>query len=60
LEGALKKEYGDIISEIKLIESGGGAYEIKVNGKLIYSKLETGQHIDPPAVLDLFKKHIEE
>ena len=56
----MKKEYGDIISEIKLIESGGGAYEIKVNGKLIYSKLETGQHIDPPAVLDLFKKHIEE
>ena len=46
LEGAFKKEYGDIISEITLIESAGGAYEIKINGDLIYSKLETGQHIE--------------
>jgi selenoprotein W-related protein len=60
LEGALKKEHGDIISDIELIESAGGAYEIKVNGELIYSKLETGQHIDPPDVIKLFKKYIEE
>ena len=56
----MKKEYGNIISDIELVESDGGAYEIKVNGELIYSKLETGQHIDPPDVIKLFLKHIEE
>ena len=60
MEGAFKKEHGDIISDVELVESAGGAYEIKVNGELIYSKLETGQHIDPPDVLKLFLKHIEE
>src|SRR5437016_11987237 len=27
----------------RLIASGGGAFEIRVNGELIYSKLETGE-----------------
>ena len=52
--------HGDTISDIDLIPSDGGAYEIRVNGELIYSKLETGQHIDPPDVLILFEKHIKE
>lgn len=30
------------IKEIQLIPSSGGAFEITVNGKTIYSKLETG------------------
>jgi selT/selW/selH-like putative selenoprotein len=60
LEAAFKKEYADIISDIKLIESAGGAFEIRVNEDLIYSKLETGRHAEPPEILDLFKKHIEE
>lgn len=60
MEGALRKEFGDIISDIKLIPSDGGAYEIRVDGELIYSKLETGQHADPPQILNLFKEHIKE
>ncbi|MCJ7733146.1 MAG: Rdx family protein [Anaerolineales bacterium] len=56
----MKKEYQDIISEITLIPSDGGAYEIKVNGDLIYSKLETGRHADPPEILGLFKEYIKE
>jgi len=60
LEAAFKLQYSDIISDIKLIESAGGAFEIKVNGDLIYSKLETGRHADPPEILDLFKAYIEE
>ena len=60
MEGALKKEYGDIIEEIELIPSDSGAYEIRVNGVLIYSKLETGQHADPPIILALFKDYIKE
>ena len=60
MEAAFKKEYADLVSEIELIESDGGAFEIKVDGDLIYSKLETGRHADPPEILDLFKKHIGE
>ena len=60
MEGALKKEYKDIISEIELIESANGAFEIRVNGDLIYSKLETGRHADPHEILALFREHIKE
>ncbi len=60
MEAAFKKQYPDIISEIELIESSGGAFEIKVNGDLIYSKMETGRHADPPEILGLFKAYIEE
>jgi selenoprotein W-related protein len=34
----------------KLIKSGGGAFEIRVNGELIYSKLKTGEWPDFDAV----------
>ncbi len=60
MEAAFKKQYPDIISDIELIESSGGAFEIKVNENLIYSKLETGRHADPPEILGLFKAYIEE
>jgi selenoprotein W-related protein len=54
------KNHGDKISDIELIPSDGGAFEISVDGELIYSKLETGHHIDPPDVFVLFEKHIKE
>jgi selenoprotein W-related protein len=60
LEGAFKNEYGDIISDVVLIESANGAYEIRVDGNLIYSKLETGRHADPPEILGLFKEYLKE
>ena len=60
MEAAFKLQYSDVISDIELIESDGGAFEIKIDGELIYSKLETGRHADPPEILGLFKAHIEE
>ena len=60
MEGAFKKEFADIISEIELIPSDGGAYEIRVDGKLIYSKLETGRHADPPEILSVFRETLKE
>ena len=60
MEAAFKKQYSEIVSDIELIESAGGAFEIRVDGELIYSKLETGRHADPPEILGLFKKFIEE
>jgi len=36
VEAELKANYPD--SNIKLIEGGGGIFDVKCNGKLIYSK----------------------
>jgi len=60
LEAAFKKQHPDIVSDVELIESDGGAFEIRVDGELIYSKLETGRHADPSEILGLFKAYIEE
>ena len=54
------KKHKEIIVDIELIPSDGGAFEVKVDGKLIYSKLETGRHADPPEILELFENHIKE
>lgn len=40
------------VHSLKLIPSGGGCFELKVNGELIYSKLATGQFPDEKAILD--------
>jgi len=34
----LLEKYGNAITELKLIPSGGGVYEIQKNGKLVFSK----------------------
>ncbi len=31
------------LSELKLVPSGGGAFEVRVNGKLVFSKLSEGR-----------------
>lgn len=35
--------YGQGISGLKLVPSDGGRFEISVNGKLVFSKLEAGR-----------------
>jgi len=48
---ALKQRIGSL----KLMPSGGGAFEISVNGQKIYSKLETGEFPDFNAILKSVK-----
>jgi selenoprotein W-related protein len=36
-----------------LIPAGGGCFELKVNGKIVYSKLESGKFPDDAAMLKL-------
>ena len=43
------------IGSLKLVPSGGGAFEISVNGKKVYSKLDTGEFPDFDAVLKAVK-----
>jgi selenoprotein W-related protein len=42
----------------RLIPSSGGAFEIRVNDELIYSKLETGEWPDFDAIADQVKSKI--
>lgn len=45
-------EYKQKIEELKLIPSGGGCFELKIDGDLAYSKLKTGQFPDENWVLE--------
>jgi len=39
----LLNKYGAEMKELILVPSGGGCFEVTLNGNLIYSKLETGE-----------------
>jgi len=41
----------------KLIASGGGAFEIRVNDELIHSKLDTGEWPDFDAIVQQIRAH---
>ncbi len=55
MAAAIKKALG---VETKLIEGGGGIFDVKVNGKLIFSKFETGRFPEDHEVLDALKAHV--
>lgn len=49
-------ELGERIASLTLIPSKGGAFEIRAHGKLIHSKLESGDWPDFDAVVSAIKK----
>lgn len=49
----LLRAYEFKVQSVKLIPSDGGAFEVMVGDQLVYSKLETGQHIDPTALVKI-------
>ncbi len=52
----LLKEYEHLIEAATLIPSDGGRFEVEVNGKLVYSKLQTNRHAEPGEVLKIISK----
>jgi len=44
------------VQEIVLVPGAKGMYEISVDGKLVYSKKQTGQHISDADAIALMKK----
>jgi selenoprotein W-related protein len=44
------------IESLTLVPSDGGRFEVTVNQKLIYSKLQTGRHAEPGEVSGLIQK----
>ena len=56
----LLNEFEAEILSIMLVPSGGGAYEVSVNDKLIYSKMETFRHAEPGEVAGLVRNILKE
>ena len=56
MTGAILNTFEGEIDSITLVPSGGGAFEVSVNEKLIYSKLKTGRHVDPGDVIGMIQK----
>jgi selT/selW/selH-like putative selenoprotein len=47
----LKNRYPDLV--VDLIRSGGGVFEVVLDGRLIYSKKSTGRHCSPEEIFSL-------
>jgi selenoprotein W-related protein len=56
LAGELLKKFEPEIETLTLLPSEGGRFEVSVNGKLIYSKLQTGRHAEAGEVARLVEK----
>ena len=56
----LIKEYEPEIESLSLIPSDGGRFEILVNDRLVYSKLETKRHAEPGEVSGLVRSLLRE
>ncbi len=58
LAGELLKNYEPEIESLTLIPSDGGKFEVVVNNKLIYSKLQTRRHAEAGEVTGLVDKFL--
>jgi selenoprotein W-related protein len=48
------------IESFTLIPSDGGRFELTVNDKLLYSKLETNRHVEQGELTGLVRNYIKE
>jgi selenoprotein W-related protein len=53
LAAELKQAFPD--PEVRLIPSSGGAFEVKVDGKLVFSKKASRRHAEPGEVVRLIR-----
>lgn len=58
LAAELLREHGYDIDELTLVPSGGGVFEVDVNGERIYSKRATGRHAEPGEVLTALRARL--
>jgi selenoprotein W-related protein len=52
LTNKLLTTYKQQIGDLKLIPASGGAFELSINGDLLYSKLKTGKFPEEQWVVD--------
>lgn len=54
----LLETYKQKIKSLELVPSGGGCFELSLDGELVYSKLQTGEFPDEARILDLVGKRL--
>jgi selenoprotein W-related protein len=59
LANDLLKQFEHVVEAVTLIPSDGGRFEVTVNQKLIYSKLQTKRHANEGEIVGLVNKMIE-
>jgi selenoprotein W-related protein len=59
LMGELLKNFEHVVESVTLIPSDGGRFEVSVNGKLVYSKLEMKRHAQPGEIVNIIFKMVE-
>jgi selenoprotein W-related protein len=55
LAEAIMDTFGQRFGSLKLMPSDGGRFEVSLDGKLIFSKLETGRFPENKEVIDQIK-----
>ena len=50
--------YGNKVTNIQLIPSGGGVFEFLLNEKLLFSKKELGRHSEDGEILKLIEEDL--
>ena len=50
----LLTNYQHVITGLRLVTGDKGVFDVAVDGDLIYSKAQTGRHVEPGEVLELF------
>ena len=55
----LLKHFEHLIESVALVPSDGGKFEVSVNGKLVYSKLQTHRHAEAGEIVGLINKIVE-
>jgi selenoprotein W-related protein len=53
------EEFEHDLSEVVLVPSRGGVFEVELDGRLLYSKKETGRHADYDEVLKSLREIIK-
>jgi len=59
LANELLKEFEYNIQGLTLVPSDGGKFEVKVDDRLVYSKLQTHRHAEPGEVVGLVRKALK-
>lgn len=54
----LLTNYQHVIEDLRLVTGDKGVFDVVVDGKLLYSKGETGRHANDGEVLKLFAEHV--
>lgn len=55
----IKAAHKDQIEDLKLVASGGGCFELSLDGELVYSKLQTGEFPDDAAMVKLIGERLK-